>query len=533
MRPDAGGLRAVSIAEGSEAQMGDHRGDDSQAGVPHLRPAGTSKQLMVDGKPFIMLGGEVHNSSSSSLAYMEWVWDRLAALHCNTALVPVSWELLEPREGEYDFTLVDGLVGGAREHGLRLVVLWFGTWKNAASTYAPAWVKTDLERFPRAQREPGRNSNAVSCVSEEACRADARAFAALMRRLGEIDGQEHTVVMVQVENEVGLLGAGRDHSAAAEQRFREAVPEQLMGRLRERKDALLPELGELWAACGERVEGTWPEVFGQGADEVFMAWHVGRYVDRVAEAGQAAYGLPMFANAWLVQYEGQAPGEYPSGGPVARMMDVWQAAAPHIALLAPDIYLPDFAGVCAEYTRGGNALLIPEARRDEGASANAFYALGQHDALGFAPFGIEDVAADGLLASAYQVLSGMLPVIAEHHGRGATVGVLESEGQIQEVELGGYRLRIRFGGRREPNRLPGGGLIIATAADEYVVAGHGFSVDFLPRAGEPANVDFLALDEGTYQDGEWTQGRRLNGDEYRLRLRGEPGVRRAKVYSHV
>ena len=507
---------------------------DLSGNIPHLRKSGKATQLIVDGKPFIMLAGEVHNSSSSSLAYMhERVWYRLLDLHCNTALLPVSWELVEPREGQFDFGLIDGLIEAARKLGLRLIPLWFGTWKNTWSSYAPGWVKTDLDRFPRAQPQNGRNCGAISCLSEAACDADARAFAALMRHIREIDGQEHTVIMVQVENETGLLGAGRDHSDLAEERFNGPVPSELMSYLQEHKDSLIPELHELWEASGFPASGTWAEVFGDGADEVFMAWHIGRYLERVTRSGQAEYPLPMFANAWLVQHDEQKPGEYPSGGPVSRVMDIWRCAAPSIALLAPDIYLPDFAGVCAKYTRSGNPLLIPEARRDETASANAFYAFGQHDALCFAPFGIEGTAEGNILADTYLLLSNMMPILAEHQGTGRMIGILQGDEETQEMELGNYRLRIRFPGPREAGKTPGGGLIISVSPEDYIVAGHGFSVDFLPGPGGLPHVDFLSLDEGEYRNGQWIQGRRLNGDEYRLRLRGKPQVHRAKLYSYA
>ncbi len=294
-----------------------------------------------------MLAGEVHNSSSSNLDYMEeYVWNKLLALHCNTALVPISWELIEPIEGQYDFSLVDGLIQAARQKSLRLVFLWFGTWKNAQADYVPGWVKTDLERFPRAQNRAGQNLRSISCVSDAACLADSKAFAALARRIRKVDREHHTVLMIQVENEVGLLGARRDYSPQAQVCFNEVVPAELMQCLMVHKETCTSEVRGVLDKSASRMAGTWEEVFGSSADEVFMAWHIGRYVDRVAQAGQSEYPLPMFVNAWLVQHAGENPGEYPSGGPISKLMDIWQCAAPHIACLAPDIYLEDFAGIC-------------------------------------------------------------------------------------------------------------------------------------------------------------------------------------------
>ncbi len=523
---------------------------DRDDNIPHLRKKGTATQLIVDGEPFVMLGGELHNSSSSSLAYMKPIWPRLARLGLNTVLAPVTWELVEPEEGKLDFALVDGLVRGARKHNLKLVFLWFGTWKNASSSYAPPWVKRDLKRFPRVQLPQGGNTDAVSCFSRAACQADARAFGALMRHIREVDGQEHTVVTVQVENEVGLLKTTRDHCKTAEERFAQQVPKELTKYVRTNAEHLTAYLLNVWEETGRKTAGTWKEVFGSGADEVFMAWHIAKYVDAVAEAGKAEYPLPMYVNAWLgPQQEGQQPGDYPSGGPVARMMDVWRAAAPNVDFLAPDIYVEDFQGVCREYVHDGNPLMIPEARPDEQAAGNVFYAVGSHDALCFAPFAIDSVVEPHPLTASYRLLSEMMPVITEFHGTGRMFGFADdpSYGPRWNVytsgvmrgfdrELGGYRLSVRFNKPYEAGKAPAAGLIIAPKDDEYIVAGAGFTLSFAPKSGEEANVEILTLDEGKYENGKWTPMRRLNGDESQggklVHMGDEMGVRKAKIYSY-
>jgi hypothetical protein len=525
--------------------MSKNRSDD----IPHLRKKGTATQLIVDGRPFVMLGGELHNSSSSSLAYMEPIWPRLARLGLNTVLAPVTWELTEPEEGKFDYALVDGLIKGARRHNLKLVLLWFGTWKNTSSSYAPSWVKIDLERFPRAQLPGGRNTDAVTCFSKAACQADARAFGALMRHVREVDGQEHTVVTVQVENEVGVLKTPRDRCKVAEERFAQQVPKELTKYLRSHTDNLTAYLQKVWGEAGSRTAGTWGEVFGSGADEVFMAWHIAQYVDRVAEAGKAECPLPMYVNVWLgPQQEGQLPGDYPSGGPVARMMDVWKAAAPSIDFLTPDIYVEDFRGVCREYVHGGNPLMIPEARPDEQAAGNVFYAVGSHDAMCYAPFAIDSVAEPHPLTVSYKLLSALMPVITDYHGTGRMIGFADdpsyglrwnvfTSGLMRgfDRELGGYRLSVRFNRPYEAGKAPAAGLIIAAEDDEYIVAGAGFNLSFAPKSGE-ANVEILTLDEGNYEDGKWVPMRRLNGDESQggklVQMGDGMGVRKAKIYSY-
>jgi len=467
------------------------------AAQPQLKRSGTATQLLVDGKPFLILGGELHNSSASSLEYMRTVMPRLNGWGMNTVLATVSWELLEREEGRFDYALVDGPLREARARNLRLVLLWFGSWKNGVSTYAPLWVKADVERFPRARDRQGKPFDVITPVSDAARDADARAFAALMRHLKEADGAQQTVLMVQVENEVGLLGDSRDRSPQAEAVWGRAVPKELLAALK-------------------RSAGTWPEVFGNTpeGDETFMAWHYARYIDRVTEAGKREYPLPMYVNAWLVQYPGEPPGRYPSGGPVAKVMDIWKAAAPHIDLMAPDIYLPDFRAVCAEFARAGNALFIPEARPDRRAGARAFYAFGRHDAIGFSPFGIDGGRADlNSLGEAYRMLSDLAPLIAEQQGKGTMTAFLQQEREDKATaELGGYRWNVNYPEVKEGDTPQGYALVIGTGKDEFVVAGAAVTIRFASAAeGQTARIG--SIDEGRYIEGKWSPMRRLNGDE--------------------
>jgi hypothetical protein len=522
--------------------------------------------LIVDDRPYLMLAGELHNSSASSIRYMEPVWNKLRALNLNTVIGTVSWELLEPEEGRFDFRLVDAQIQEARRRNMRLVLIWFATWKNGASTYVPAWVKTDPQRFPRMKvnRRPdarpfiGEGLETLSPLGEASLAADANAFRALMRHIKEVD-PHRTVIMMQVENEPGLLGDSRDRSPLAEAAWSKPVPGELLNYLAKNRASLLPEIREVWGANGYRTSGTWAEVFGQDphADEVFMAWHIGRYIGKVAQAGKAELALPMFANAWLgPQPKMELPGEYPSGGPVARVLDVWRAAAPAIDLLAPDIYVDDFKGVCALYSRSGNPLLIPEARAIVG---NLFWAIGQHSALAFSPFGIEDLPVDHQLADAYRALRPLIPLIAQYQAEGKVIGALIEEGSKADTSFGGYKLTFgttrRFPwllapgqqpvdpnapklapatpfGPRPPDTRPFG-LIVNTGTDEFLIVGSGLTVEFTPESPGPPRAGFAAIDELTYEGGRWIQGRRLNGDEGRAALRGgRVGVLRVKVYRH-
>jgi beta-galactosidase GanA len=373
----------------------------------------------------------------------------------------------------------------------------------------------------------GRSIEILSPFSEENVRADTRAFAALLHHLAEVDSTQHTVLLVQVENEVGMLEEAADRSTAARAAFAAEVPASLL-------------------ATGQRA-GTWREVFGtdRHADEVFMAYHFARYVDRVAAAGKAEYPLPMYVNAALNR-PGRAPGEYPSGGPLPQVFDAWRAGAPSIDFLAPDIYFPNVADWCQAFARAQHPLFVPEIANRPAAAAEAFYVLGAHDAIGFSPFAIDttsDVSGAALKAS-YGLLRELSPLVLESQGTGRMGGaVLDSDNPSVELPLGGALVTLRHdftfewsGPAREVKPWPrSGALIIATAPREYLVAGNGVIVTFAGERHE--SLGLLQVEEGRFVAGRFVPGRRLNGDETHqgrhVRIPyGSFGLQRVTVYSY-
>jgi beta-galactosidase GanA len=532
--------------------------------LPTLRSTATGSQLIVDGRPALLLGGQLHNSSPSSPEYMQPIWDRLADAGIRTVIGAASWAQVEPVEGTFDFSTVDAQIEQARARGMRLVLIWFGAFKNAASTYAPVWVRRDTSRFPRAVAAgtdtalftyPGAMPKPVLTVfAPNLLDADRRAFVRFMEHVADVD-PDHTVVMVQVENEVGLLRDSRDRSPEAEAAWRSAVPEALFDHLVASQSELRPELAALWARQGNRKSGTWAEVFGEDwqADEVFMAWGFASYCGALAAAAKAVKPLPMYANAWLGPQPGQPhAGDYPSGGPVGRVIDVWKAAAPSLDLVAPDIYVDDAKPVLRDYDRPDNPVFVPESRF---AIGRMFWALGHHRALGFSVFGVDHARPDGQLGRACALLGEMEDVITAAQAEGRIAGVLLDDGESeQRFTLGGYAVVARNSrallgqmlldaGVGEPPPPPPApsetdgsphgpspadarpfALVIAEAEDQFLLVGQGVGLDF-SRGADLVEVD--SVEEGRFESGRWVPGRALNGDErlFLLPLDGLGAVR--------
>lgn len=527
---------------------------------PHLERRGDKTVLMVHDNPLILLAGEVHNSNSSSLEYMEGVWEKAEALGMNALLLPVAWETVEPEEGRFDFALVDGLIVQARQRNKHLVLLWFGSWKNAECMYAPAWVKTDLERFRRAQIVKGKNKaprkemyglpyTTLSYLCTETRDADARAFAALMAHLREFDGTENTVVAVQVENETGLLGAAREVSDEADHLFENTVPAGLAGYLHAHMDTMVPDVRE--AVEGGIPARSWPEALGPVAEELFSAYYTAQYVEAVAAAGKAEYPLPMAVNCWLDK--GGAPGAYPSGGPVSRTREVWRFAAPSIDLYGPDIYVPDFCGVCDEYTRRGEALFIPECATHSYTGPRMVYAVGHYHAVCYAPFGFEemgqpfnamqgylfgvdvtdpalktpqDIAEYGWFA---RTLDGLMPLLAERIGTAQLQAVCSERKENCTLDFDQFRVTAAFD-HPMLTRKDGVCLGIQTAPDECILLVNRCGLMFSSACEEKPNLDILSLEEGEIRDGEWKTIRRLNGDEAAFMKYDEPTLLRLKMF---
>jgi len=465
-----------------------------------------------------ILGGELSNSAATSVSDIEKVLPRMKTLGLNTVLVPVYWEFLEPVEGQMDFTLVDRTIDVARQQGLKIVPLWFGAWKNSMSCYAPAWFKLDVKRFPRAVTAEGKPLEIASCFSDHVLQADLKAFSALMQHIAEKDPRRDVVIMIQIENEIGMLESARDHSPLAEKAYKQPVPQALL------------------KALSIKRQGTWAEVFGTDdyADEKFMAWHYACYVEHLAQAARRIHDMPLYVNA-AMNSRGRKPGEYPSAGPLAHLADIWKAGAPDIDILAPDIYDTGFKSWASQYAMpsrpqdGGkvkNRLFIPESRCCANSGVRALYAFGEHQALGFSPFAIDQASPKetGSVTQAYHLLREIFS-LTSHHSPLATQSwglLFDQEDRERIIDDNGVLITCRhyftlpWDARATDGSTwrEGGAMLIRLGKYDYLLAGSGVVIDFKTRTEKQQEQQKELGEDGFAEAGGNRSGFSVPGSQF-------------------
>ena len=501
--------------------------------IPQLVHKDGRYALMVDGAPYLMLGAQAHNSSGWP-AMLPKVWPAIEYLHANTLEIPVYWEQFEPRQGQFDYTVIDTILTQAREHRVRLVLLWFGTWKNGSQHYMPEWMKAEPERYSHLVDKNGRPVDSPSPFATASLEADTRAFTAFLRHLKAADSQR-TVIMVQVENEAGTWGTLRDYSPAAQKLFEAPVPADVLKAMNKQAGTPSPN---------------WQDAFGPEAEVCFHAWSVAKYVGQVAAAGKAVYPLPLYANAALRDpIKPGAPGSYESGGPTDNVIPIWKVAAPAVDVVTPDIYLNDTAQylkVLELYHRDDNALFVPETSGGAAVARFFFSALGMQ-AIGYSPFGLDysgtpatptagarpQEEALAPTAQNYRLIAPMMRDVARLNFEGKLQAIAEEKDKpTQTLQFGKWNAAVSYGaarnGRAGGNPEPIGRALVAQLKDDqFLVAGFSSRVDFRPT-GTDQRRQFIRVEEGTYENGAFKFIRVLNGDEtdYGLNFRSEPVVLR-------
>jgi len=500
--------------------------------------------LFVDGTPFFMLGAQINNSSAWP-AMLSKVWPAIETLHANTVEMPVYWEQFEPEQARFDYTIVDTLLAQAREHRVHLVLLWFGTWKNGSSHYMPERLRLDLERAPHVIDRNGHAMDSPSPYSKLTLDADIHAFTALMTHLKLSDSQ-HTVIMVQVENEAGTWGGVRDYSPTAQKLFEAPVPAELLAALHKQ-----PAAGS----------NNWQAVFGDNAEEFFHAWSVARYIGQVAAAGKAVYPLPLYANAALRDpLSNPRPPAYESGGPTDNVIPIWKVAAPALDLVAPDIYMNDSARyfkVLDLYQRPDNALFVPETGRSPEYARYLFAALGRQ-AIGFSPFGMDYTrysnSPTGAASTKEEAIVPFAHVYSLIYPIDRQVARLNFEGKVQAVaeekdthtqslDFGAWTVSIsyglpQFGAGKNPAGNPdltGGALVGQLGENQFLVTGLDCRLDFrVADATSGKQRQYLRVEEGTYEGPKFHAVRIWNGDQtdWGLNFSSAPQVLRVTLTTY-
>ena len=492
------------------------------------------RQFSVSGRPFPIFGGTVGDSTASDPALLESkVWPAARALHLNTVFAPVSWQLLEPEEGKFDFSVPDAIFRGARENGLKLAVIWYGAWKNGTSCYAPDWVKLDWDRFPLARPLLGRRTELLSPCSPEMLGAEKAAFSALMRHLKKMEeaegGAEPTVIMVQIEEGIGMVGGSRDASGDSDSRWSAGVPDALISGLKARAGRLHPEIAK---ALG-RV-GSWPEVFGPNAEGAFMAWQFAKHVETLANAGSLELPVPYFVSAWsLATSSARNTGEKPGGAPDGEMADVWDIAAPAVLRALPSPTAQSLLFLHPSAGEDSTPALFPRVDPQPDFAAKLMVLFGGALASGVSIAGIESFSDNGgesLAARAIGAMSALSAKLGDIRAESTVRGLMQQARGSSTVSLGDYSFTLEWTRPARGLETPGGCFAAIGGDGAFWIAGLGAKL--VPRHDRAGYVtSILSQEEFLLRDGSLVRGRILNGTDRDILLpEGEISIRRFRLY---
>ena len=461
--------------------------------LPYIDKKNNVPHLIVDSEPFLILGLQWACNSCFSPETMGPLFPAARELGCNTAVLPVYWQEVEPELNRYDFSLVDYRIDQARKNGLRLVLLWFASYKNAEECYAPEYIRNNIKTYRRVVKKDGSHQHACLCpTGADALERDKKAVKKLMKHLSEKESKKNTVILFQVENEPGIMGSDRCYCDECQALFK---------------------------------KGKYDSKYDEYAAETFTAECVARYVDSVAEAAKKAYPLPMYANVWLGGGHGSNPGEnYPSGGAVPHQLDTWKKIVKNLDFIAPDIYqhgYRDFQKLCTAYGGDDNVLYIAEHSSDMTGRAerNVFYAIGEYNAIGFDPWAIDQSfpdqshpplvsPVDGTrgphasgLRDSYLAIAQAMPAVTAAQGTNDLFTFVQEPGESwgTSCRTGDFDLSITYTHPEKAAR----GMIICLHHNEFLALGVGFRVIVKTKAPNSKQVQIANVEKGRYENQKW------------------------------
>jgi hypothetical protein len=457
--------------------------------MPSIQRVNGQSRLIVDGAPFLILGVQWESDSCFSAEEMSPLFPHAAKLGANTATLPTYWREIEPETGRYVFTMLDERIRVARENGMRVIPLWFGTYKNGCLYYTPDWIQADPETYRLAVGRDGKQLVSLCPNCEATWQRDRDALKAIMAHLREVD-DERTVIMFQIENEPGIFKSDRCHCPTCSERF---------------------------------SAGGYAETWGAHAAEAFSAASIATYVDRLSVEAKAIYPLPTYVNTWLSPEVGAHPGDYPSGGAVPHMLAHFRQHLKSIDLVSPDIYSTsyrNFHRLCAAYAADGNPLYISEHASSSGmrAERNVFYALGEFGALGFDPWAIDYSYPNNTgpalvdlvggewgpqaysLRDSYVAIGRAIEPIVEAQGTGKIFTCVQEPGEnVAGWAADGCDVLVSYHDREGAGR----GLIIQRSPNEFLLIGLGFSVRFQRPSPDCRLVPVTGGEFGRFEGQQW------------------------------
>lgn len=449
--------------------------------LPQIVHVDGRPRLLVDGRPFLILGLQWDCDSCFSAEEMNPLLPHAVRLGANTAVLPTYWREVEPEPDQFDFRMVDERIFRSQENGLRAILLWFATWKNTCPFYTADYIRSDPDIYPMALDRDGNRLFSLCPLSESTWRRDRNALVALMEHIKAVD-DANTVIMVQIENEAGIQGSDRCYCPACNEQF---------------------------------AAGDWEAEWGDCAGDAFTIATVSKYIDRLAKEAKAVYPIPMYVNNYI--HLGPIRRE------ISRAVELTCQNFQHVDMYAPDIYGANYQGfdrLCRAYSADDNPFYVAEHSSSPAGRAerNVFYALGRYGAIGFDPWAIDspfperDVPplvdpaggewgpqAYWLRDSYFAIGRAMQPII-EAQGTDRLFTFVQEEGEEQtEWKTPDCHLLISYHDRDGASR----GMIIQQTPNEFLLLGIGFSVRFRHTKTPDKPVSVVSAEWGRCDGDQW------------------------------